>query len=91
MVSLWEKTRSFNKLLSSLLDSHDIMSVRSNLVLLFIMNSNYYFPKLRSMGGVDKVFDTYVSLLKSWQQKNNEEIIINNNHSSIKLINSENN
>ena len=42
------------------------MYVRTDLVLLLIMNGNDYLPKLRGSAGFNKLFHTYLRLLKKW-------------------------
>lgn len=43
-----------------------IMNVRTDLVLLLIMNGNDYLPKLRGSSGFNKLFHTYLKLLRQW-------------------------
>ena len=64
-VSLWETTRALAQLLPDL-KSKDIMRVRTDLVLLLILNGNDYLPKLRGSAGFNKIFHTYLKLLQTW-------------------------
>ena len=64
-VSLWETTRALSKFLPKL-NGADIMRVRTDLVLLLILNGNDYLPKLRGSSGFNKVFHTYLRLLRRW-------------------------
>jgi len=43
-----------------------IMNVRTDLVLLLILNGNDYLPKLRGSSGFNKLFHTYLKLLRQW-------------------------
>lgn len=64
-VSLWEATRALVKFLPKL-NGADIMRVRTDMVLLLILNGNDYLPKLRGSSGFNKVFHTYLRLLHRW-------------------------
>ena len=64
-VSLWETTRALSKFLPKL-EAADVMRVRTDLVLLLILNGNDYLPKLRGSSGFNKVFHTYLRLLHRW-------------------------
>lgn len=64
-VSLWETTRALAKFLPKL-NASDIMRVRTDMVLLLILNGNDYLPKLRGSSGFNKVFHTYLRLLHRW-------------------------
>ena len=64
-VSLWETTRALAKFLPKL-KGEDIMRVRTDMVLLLILNGNDYLPKLRGSSGFNKVFHTYLRLLHRW-------------------------
>ena len=66
VVSLWETTLTLGKYLGNNFDAADIMRVRTDLVLLLIMNGNDYLPKLRGSAGFNKLFHTYLRLLKTW-------------------------
>lgn len=66
VISLWETTLTLGKYLGESFDAADIMRVRTDLVLLLIMNGNDYLPKLRGSAGFNKLFHTYLKLLKSW-------------------------
>ena len=63
-ISLWETTRTLGRFLGNKFDPSDIMRVRTDLVLLLIMNGNDYLPKLRGSSGFNKLFHTYLRLLK---------------------------
>ena len=65
-ISLWEATRTLYQFLQPQLQQKDIMRVRTDLVLLLIMNGNDYLPKLRGSSGFHKLFHTYLRLLKNW-------------------------
>lgn len=65
-VSLWETTRTLERFLQPYLHISDIMRVRTDLVLLLIMNGNDYLPKLRGSSGFNKLFHTYLRLLRQW-------------------------
>lgn len=64
-VSLWETTRALAKFLPKL-NGADMMRVRTDMVLLLILNGNDYLPKLRGSSGFNKVFHTYLRLLHRW-------------------------
>ena len=64
-VSLWETTRALAQLLPGL-KSRDIMRIRTDLVLLLILNGNDYLPKLRGSAGFNKIFHTYLKLVQTW-------------------------
>jgi 5'-3' exonuclease len=64
-VSLWETTRALAQFLPHL-SSQDLLHVRTDLVLLLILNGNDYFPKLRGCSGFNKVFHPYLRLVKEW-------------------------
>jgi len=68
-VSLWETTLTLSRFLGSRFNVNDIMRVRTDLVLLLIMNGNDYLPKLRGSSGFNKLFHTYLYLLKKWLSK----------------------
>jgi len=66
VVSLWETTLTLGKYLGKAFDPSDIMRVRTDLVLLLIMNGNDYLPKLRGSAGFNKLFHSYLRLLREW-------------------------
>ncbi len=66
VVSLWETTLALGRFLAPHFDPKDCMYVRTDLVLLLIMNGNDYLPKLRGSAGFNKLFHTYLRLLKKW-------------------------
>jgi len=65
-VSLWETTKTLNQFLPKHLPSEATMRVRTDLVLLLILNGNDYFPKLRGSSGFHKVFHAYLRTLREW-------------------------
>ena len=69
-VSLWETTLTLGKFLGERFNPNDTMRIRTDLVLLLIMNGNNYLPKLRGSSGFNKLFHTYLYLLKKWLSKN---------------------
>lgn len=71
VVSLWETTLTLGKYLGEKFDTCDIMRVRTDLVLLLIMNGNDYLPKLRGSAGFNKLFHSYLTLLKNWIKEDN--------------------
>jgi hypothetical protein len=71
-VSLWETTLTLSRFLGSKFDVNDTMKVRTDLVLLLIMNGNDYLPKLRGSSGFNKLFHTYLYLLKKWLSRDNK-------------------
>jgi XRN 5'-3' exonuclease N-terminus len=79
VVSLWETTRTLAQFLnhtaisSSSSSSTDssmayLPRLRTDLVLLLILNGNDYFPKLRGSSGFSKVFHAYLRTLREWLQ-----------------------
>lgn len=72
-VSLWETTRTLAQFLPKDLKSEHYLRVRTDLVLLLILNGNDYFPKLRGSSGFHKVFHTYLRTLRDWVAKNDPE------------------
>lgn len=71
VVSLWETTLTLGQYLGGKFDPSDIMRVRTDLVLLLIMNGNDYLPKLRGSAGFNKLFHNYLRLLKNWIKEDN--------------------
>lgn len=80
-VSLWETTlellrflpKQMNNVNPSFTQEDFIMNLRTDLVLLLIMNGNDYLPKLRGSSGFDKLFHTYLKLLKRWLDVDNKK------------------
>jgi len=64
-VSLWETTRALSRLLPGI-QGEDVMRVRTDLVVLLILNGNDYLPKLRGASGFNMVFHTYLKLVHKW-------------------------
>jgi hypothetical protein len=56
VVSLWETTRA----LARKLPGCDIVHLRTDLVILMILNGNDYLPKLRGSSGFQKLFSAYI-------------------------------
>lgn len=81
VVSLWETTLALGRFLAPQFDPKDCMFVRTDLVLLLIMNGNDYLPKLRGSAGFNKLFHTYLRLLKTWlkERKNERPYLIDPN------------
>ncbi len=73
VISLWETTLTLGKYLGENFDAADIMRVRTDLVLLLIMNGNDYLPKLRGSAGFNKLFHTYLRLLRTWLKEERDE------------------
>lgn len=69
VVSLWQTTLTLAQFLGDNFDQNSIMRVRTDLVLLLIMNGNDYLPKLRGSSGFNKLFHTYLRLLKKYLEK----------------------
>ena len=63
VVSIWEATRSITKVFPELEDQRDVLNIRTDLVLLFILNGNDYFPKMRG-GNFERFFDAYKKTLR---------------------------
>jgi XRN 5'-3' exonuclease N-terminus len=64
-VSLWETTRTLGRYLPHIAIS-SVVKVRTDLVLLLILNGNDYLPKLRGSSGFNKLFHTYLRLQREW-------------------------
>ncbi len=71
-VSLWQTTLTLSKFLGKRFEPDDTMRIRTDLVLLLIMNGNDYLPKLRGSSGFNKLFHTYLYILKKWLSKKPE-------------------
>lgn len=67
-VSLWETTRKLHKYLNHM-TAASMMKVRTDLVLLLILNGNDYLPKLRGSSGFNKLFHSYLRLHREWNTK----------------------
>ena len=65
-VSLWETTRELAQFLPHL-KPHELLPIRTDLVLLLILNGNDYLPKLRGSSGFNTVLHTYLRLLREWR------------------------
>jgi hypothetical protein len=86
-ISLWETTLTLRSFLSDAkLSIDDTMRIRTDLVLLLIMNGNDYLPKLRGSSGFNKLFHTYLSLLKKWlsNEDDNKKNPLNGEKSKLK-------
>jgi XRN 5'-3' exonuclease N-terminus len=66
-VSLWETTRTLGRYLPHITIS-SVIKVRTDLVLLLILNGNDYLPKLRGSSGFNKLFHTYLRLQREWHE-----------------------
>lgn len=64
-VSLWETTRTLGRYLPHL-TTETVIKVRTDLVLLLILNGNDYLPKLRGSSGFNKLFHSYLRLQRDW-------------------------
>jgi XRN 5'-3' exonuclease N-terminus len=76
VVSLWETTRHISQLLPQL-RAQDILRIRTDMVLLLILNGNDYLPKLRGSSGFNRVFRTYIQAVREWLEegKNNPFLV----------------
>jgi 5'-3' exonuclease len=61
-ISLWETTRTLAKTLNTN-NKQQILQVRTDLVLLMIMNGNDYLPKLRGSRGFSNIVSIYMKTL----------------------------
>lgn len=72
-VSLWETTRRLDQLVQSShfvaqhrpkgsISLRDMIRIRTDLVLLLLLNGNDYLPKLRGSSGFQRLFTTYLQL-----------------------------
>ena len=75
IISLWETTIKFANQLPQLNTIPRLTHVRTDLVLLLIMNGNDYLPKLRGSSGFQKLYNAYFKVLKEWFDS--EETAIN--------------
>lgn len=71
-VSLWETSRTLAHALPQFRPS-DLMKIRTDLVILLILNGNDYLPKLRGSSGFNKLFSTYLRLQRSWAKEGRPE------------------
>lgn len=62
-ISLWEATRTMAKTLNPS-NKNQIVQIRTDLVLLMIMNGNDYLPKLRGTRGFTHIVSVYMKTLK---------------------------
>jgi hypothetical protein len=69
-VSLWETTRKLQSWLPSNAPAEQILQLRTDLVLLMILNGNDYIPKLRGSKGFSKLCQTYQLLVEREYQRN---------------------
>ena len=67
-VSLWETTRSLQKDYITHITMSNVMKIRTDLVVLFILNGNDYLPKLRGSSGFSKLFKAYKTIQNKWNQ-----------------------
>ena len=75
VVSLWETTRHLAQLLPQL-KAEDIMRVRTDMVLLLILNGNDYLPKLRGSSGFNRVFKAYIQVVREWLEEGKEHLFL---------------
>lgn len=64
-VSLWETTRKLQSWLPANAPAEQILQLRTDLVLLMILNGNDYIPKLRGSKGFSNLCQTYQRLVQS--------------------------
>ena len=62
-VSLWETTRRLTEMFPEITRREDVINMRTDLVLLLILNGNDYFPKMRG-GNFDRFFDAYAETVR---------------------------
>lgn len=75
VVSLWETTRHLAQLLPQL-KAEDIMRVRTDMVLLLILNGNDYLPKLRGSSGFNRVFRAYIHAVREWLEEGKDNLFL---------------
>jgi hypothetical protein len=75
VVSLWETTRHLAQLLPQL-KAEDIMRVRTDMVLLLILNGNDYLPKLRGSSGFNRVFRAYIHVVREWLEEGKNKLFL---------------
>ncbi|KAI2489807.1 XRN 5'-3' exonuclease [Fragilaria crotonensis] len=75
VVSLWETTRHLAQLLPQL-KAEDIMRVRTDMVLLLILNGNDYLPKLRGSSGFNRVFRAYIHVVREWLEEGKNDLFL---------------
>ena len=80
IIDLWKTTLSLTKNLPQLTTISQLMHVRTDLVLLLILNGNDYLPKLRGSSGFQKLFSNYFKVLREWF---NDPIIKKDGESSL--------
>ena len=73
IIDLWKTTLSLTTHAPQLLTISQLMHVRTDLVLLLILNGNDYLPKLRGSSGFQKLYSAYFKVLRDWLDKENEE------------------
>lgn len=74
-VSLWEATRTLGRYLPHV-TTESVIKVRTDLVLLLILNGNDYLPKLRGSSGFNKLFHTYLRLQREWHSSDQSEAFL---------------
>ncbi|GMH52731.1 hypothetical protein TrRE_jg4469, partial [Triparma retinervis] len=57
-VSLWETTRSLKAMFPNMDNTRDVINMRTDLVVLMLLNGNDYFPKLRG-ANFERLFSSY--------------------------------
>lgn len=71
-VSLWETTRALRRIFG--IDRiADILYIRTDLVLLLMLNGNDYLPKLRGSSGFNRLFHWYLKLQREWRKQGKKE------------------
>lgn len=65
-ISLWETTRALAKSLPEASPREQILQLRTDLVLLMILNGNDYLPKLRGSRGFSNIYSTYFKQLEKF-------------------------
>eukprot|EP00977_Amphora_coffeiformis_P000849 scaffold184_cov179-Amphora_coffeaeformis.AAC.8 len=65
-VSLWETTRALQQDYIRHMTMANVMKIRTDLVVLFILNGNDYLPKLRGAAGFSKIFGAYNKIQNQW-------------------------
>jgi hypothetical protein len=79
-VSLWETTRTLQRFVGhkeqyNLLGEQpeNLMRVRTDLVVLLILNGNDYLPKLRGSSGFNKLFHSFLRVHREWNDAGNSD------------------
>jgi hypothetical protein len=67
-VSLWETTRALQEHHIKHMHMSNVMRIRTDLVVIFILNGNDYLPKLRGSSGFSHLFQTYIRIQNDWNE-----------------------